>query len=893
MHADLASGKSSSRRRRDRRDGRGPRGSALPTYTVAALLGVLVVGAPLALGAVHQPSIFVTLVIAALLAPATAWLAAGCKSKLSTTLALALPLFFLVMAAAQIIPLPAGLRSLLDPKGSALLALAGLHDSQPLSLDPPETYGELAKAAAALCVALAALLLASGRHLRFVVPGLVASAGLAAVAIGLGHRAAAETMIFGHFPTSGGLLVGPFVNPNHTAEFLEISAFAALAFAFARSTSYGQRVWKLVAAVLAAGAISTLSRGSVLALGTGALTWFVLAPRSDEGEPLHRSRFVAVLLALLVVVGIAIGFGADKIIDEFRGTVGDNLSKLLIAKDSLPVVATHPAGIGLGAFSRVYPVYQTLHWPAWFQFVENQPVSILLETGIAGTVVLLGILFLVGHRYWKEARRDRVEASLVAGLVAVVAHNLVDFGLETLGILLPFCALLGSVFGRQAPHPSPLPASRGEGRSESPPLPASALPPLPASALPPLPASRGEGRGEGLPLFASREGRSEGRVPTFFAILAFLSSLTSIFLLRAPSTRDFDALLQPPITPATRALAHAASLAHPTDYAYALAEARLEPPSTQTRLRLLNRAMLLCPLCVGAHQEAARDLWRLGRRTQSLLEWKTVVTESRPTLGGALDELLTSGAKPDELATLADDQNRYPICRYLLAHAMIDAAKETLAQDSNPKSADFFLVQAQIALAAKDFPAAQQATQRALEIAPRNPNAALMAANIALLQPNNTGEAMAILENGLRFAPANVDLNRRRLDLLMQTDKWQAIDQALAGLRAALAEAGAPSTEANIAAAHNFERRGQFRRAMSEYQAALSHAPDDIGLLLALARAAEETGTITAAIDAYNRVLRRAPTNQEARTALAKIQVDKKVLEVNSILPAHTSGEDK
>jgi tetratricopeptide (TPR) repeat protein len=125
------------------------------------------------------------------------------------------------------------------------------------------------------------------------------------------------------------------------------------------------------------------------------------------------------------------------------------------------------------------------------------------------------------------------------------------------------------------------------------------------------------------------------------------------------------------------------------------------------------------------------------------------------------------------------------------------------------------------------------------------------------------------------------------LGLLMQTDKWQAIDQALAGFRAALSEAGAPSTEANIVAAQAFERRGQFRRATSEYQAALAHAPDNLGLRLMLARAAEQIGGITTAVDAYNEVLRRDPANQEAKAALARIQHDKKVLEVDSILPAH------
>jgi tetratricopeptide (TPR) repeat protein len=311
------------------------------------------------------------------------------------------------------------------------------------------------------------------------------------------------------------------------------------------------------------------------------------------------------------------------------------------------------------------------------------------------------------------------------------------------------------------------------------------------------------------------------------------------------------------------------------------------------RLRLLNRAMLLCPLCLGAHEETARDLWRIGRRTQALGEWKIVVTESRARLGGALDELMKAGAKATELAALADKQNRYDISRYLLSHGLTDAARDTLNLDSNPESAEFHLVQAQIALAAKDLPAAQKASQRALEIAPWDPRATLMVAEIALLRPESRDAALAIIENGLRFSPADVDLNRKRLGLLMQTERWQAIDQALSGLRAALSEAGAPSTEANIAAAHIFERRGQFRRAMSEYQAALAHAPGDIGLRLSLAHAAEEIGGITSAVDAYNDVLRRDPANQEAKAALARIQVDKKLLEVNSIAPVHPGVEDR
>jgi tetratricopeptide (TPR) repeat protein/O-antigen ligase len=902
--AETSSQRGHGSRRHDRRSRRGSRPNAAPTFTTAALLGVLVVGAPLTLGAVHRPIVFVTLGVAALLALATVWLAKGCKSALSTALALALPLFFLLVAAAQIVPLPTGLRALLDPKGSALLALADLHGAQPLSLDPPETYGEFAKAAAALCVTLAALVLASGRRLRSVAPGLVACAGLAAVAVGLGHRVANEPMVYGHFRTGAWLMVGPFINPNHTAEFLELSGFAALAFAFTRATRDGQRLWKIAAAIIAAAAISTLSRGSVLALGAGAFTWFVLAPRSDEGEPLHRSRFVAFLLALILVVGITIGFEGDRIIAEFRGTVADNLSKLLVSRDALPMVVAHPAGIGLGAFGRVYPVYQTLRWGAWVEFVENQPVSILIEAGIAGAMILLGLLVLVGRRFWKEARRDRVEASLVAGLVAVLAHNLVDFGLEIPGVLLPFCALLGAIFGRQATTRE---TSRGadrqvaptedpiqEGRSRSRPSRRGDLPvaQTESSRRGDLPVAQVESSRRGDLPVAPVPNRS----PVIFAGVACLAALAGIVLLRAPSTRDFDGLLQPPLTSASRALARAASLAHPTDYAYALAEARLEPrgPSgtSATRLRLLNRAIILCPQCSGAHIEAAHDLWRLGRRQQALLEWRTVLALQPTQLSSAVDELARAGAKPAELMSLADEHSRHDLSRLLLARGMIDAARQVLDGGADQSSAEFHLVLAQIALEAKDLPAARAASKQALAAAPRDPRGFLMAAEVES-RANDRDKAIQILTDGLRFEPMNVELNRKLLGLLMQTEKWRAIDGALADLRRALSQSGASMTEANLAAASIFEHRGQFQRALAEYQAVVASDPENPGLLLYLARAAEQAGSVTVAIDAYNAVLRLAPGQAEALAALARIQHDKKALEVLGALPSHTTAEDK
>ncbi len=561
---------------------------------------------------------------------------------------------------------------------------------------------------------------------------------------------------------------------------------------------------------------------------------------------MHRTKFAAAALGLVVVVGVAIGFGADELLRRFGDASPVRDARLAIWWDALKVIPAHPAGIGMGAFGRVYPVYQTVQSTTWFRFIENQPLGLLIEAGIPGALLLLGAMALSLRLFMKNARRDRVEASLVAGLVAVLMHNLTDFGLEIPGILLPFCAILGTVFGRQFAGPD--------------------------GAVP----------------------RVSIAAPSLGGAVTAAVALSVGFVL-APSARNFDDLLKPPLAPDASAIARAASVAHPTDYVYALAEARLAPsdlPRMGTRLRMLNRAIILCPHCTGARAEAARDLWRLGRRQQALLEWKTILGEVPDQLGWVFGELAAGGATPAELMTLANDGNRYELSRSLLANGMIASAKSVLAAAKDQKDAEFQLVRGQIALKENDLSTARLASEQALAMLPGDPRVVLMASEVEM-RANDRDRAIELLQRAVRAGNASVEVSRKLLGLLMQTDKWQAIDRALADFRTALSAAGAPMLEANLEAARIHEGRGQYRRAISEYQAALTQRPDDLGLLLALARTAEQGGNVTVAIDAYEAVLRRAPDNVEARNALGRIQHEKKVLEVNRYLPARAGqGED-
>jgi tetratricopeptide (TPR) repeat protein len=832
-------------RRHRRRTGRGYlRGGGLK-WVAAGLLALVLVGAPVALGAVHRTVLLGTLGVVALLVLVTAGLAWRSEQSFRPHVALILPLCFVGIAALQSLPLPTGLRARLDPAGFDLAAGETAGRAVPMSLDPPETHRELAMAGAAAGVALAALVLSAGRRLRLAAPVLVAVAGLATLAVGLGHRAAFESAIYGVFSTSSGVPVGPFINPNHEAELLELSAFTALALACAATTRDRRRAWKAVAAFLAAGALSTISRGSVLALGAGALTWLLFPVQSDEDVPRPRNRFAAVVLALIVVAGLTLSLGGEGVLGEVFATRPGDEGKFRLWLDALKIIPVHPLGIGLGAFARVYPAYQTLSTGLWYEFVENLPLSLLIEAGIPGALLVAGAVALTVRHVAKRARRDRVEAALCAAMVAVLAHNLVDFGLEVPGILFPFVAILGATMGRQL-----------------------------VATDAPVPR----------------------RAAVVYAGVVATATVAGIALLLTPSARDYDALLRGPPAADRPALVRAALAAHPTDNQYALLAATLEPLQTtggglSPRLVGLNRALRLCPNCPAGHREVARNLWRLGRRQQALLEWRAVVTLDRPALAWVFDELQKSGARPEELATLADDENRFELCRCLLGQRMFEAVKNLLAGRADQKGVEFRLVQASLALAEKDIPGARQASQQALAAGPTDARAALTAAEVEILD-GKLDAALGLLRAGLLSAPTNLELNRKLLALLMQTDRWEAVDRALDGLRAALLEHGVPLVEANIAAAQVFERRGQYPRAVSEYRAATVQSPGNVGLLLTLGRLAQMAGQVTVAIDAYRDVLRRAPDNSAARGALSRMrgEVNGRLLEEMLRSPSQTGG---
>jgi Tfp pilus assembly protein PilF len=777
------------------------------------------------------------------LSAAVAGLALQGRSLRMGVVALA-PLLFVLVPLLQSLPLPPSLRGWLDPNGTSLLAENSPlpapaasntgSSSRPLSLDPPNTRVDVGHAALALIAFLVAYHLASGQSNRYLILRAVALAGIAAVILGLGHRIFGITKLYGMFTSSRrSLLVGPFVNANHTAEFLELASCTCLACAFLKPSLLNRLGWLTGMALCAAGAVATLSRGAVLAMAMAGLMFVFLLYVMERGATVGRRRvslaWVLLILGSMVVIGAALG--ANQLIDRFKADAVTTDIRLRLWRDAWRVVVAHPFGIGRGAFDRVFPIYKTLQtpFPLRFAFVECEPFQLLIDCGWTFFVLLLAGLGLLLWWIVRFGRRDRVEAALLTGLFALAVHSTVDFAFETIGVLLPFAAIAGVVAGRA---PSAADAWRNAGKARW--------------------AIVG--------------------VATFGLAFGIASAAHA-------SYDDFDALLKRPLALADRqALVARAERAHPVDYFYTLEDARLAPlqgkhGGPSPRLHLLNRALRLCPSCESVHLEVARNMWRVGLRQQALLEARTAVDLQPSLFGPVLRELWAAGAKPEQLSAVAAPSapRMLKLVDFLAERGRIAEASVVLdrADALGVPRAESLILRATLQLRAGDTDAAAQTVEATRTSGVLDPRLALLQAELIIKRQGATGadEALAVLDTAAVRTPLDTGIQFKRVQVVMQFKKWKAADRAIEGLKMALYQSGGALTEAHVAAARLQADMGRLTAALTEYRIALGERPNDVGLWMEYGHAAEAAGRISTASEAYSEAARLSPNRPDVVNA--------------------------
>jgi len=457
--AELGSFRSPRERRESRKRGhhhprsrRGPLDAWLERLMVA-----VVAGSVLAIGTVHVPTLLVV---------GTASIGAGVLAMVvyrrdmrvwPITLPLAGVMLLTLWTLVQAIPLPSGLAASIAPRNAEIWAHAldplGLHGPSwhPISLDPGATWVEVLKGLTYAGMILASTVVAYRRSATFGVATVFFSA-LAAALFTIAHGLTGMTKVFGIYDPIHNFSawhIGPLLNANHLAGYLNLGAMCGLGVLLMRKTRVPRWVAGLGVATIIAVTVTSASRGAVVLLPVGVAIVVVLM--RSRSERIRResvsNRWLNILTIGAVLGGMALaGLGATT--RQWDELLSEDLSKLSIMEWAQPLIADHTwLGIGRGAFETVYPAYRPNAGHLLWTHPENLAIQWAAEWGVPAAI-LAGIFFAWLIRPSRMgATRSAVAAGAVGGILVLVLQNWVDFSIEMPGVSIAVVVLIGSCWG--------------------------------------------------------------------------------------------------------------------------------------------------------------------------------------------------------------------------------------------------------------------------------------------------------------------------------------------------------------------------------------------------------------------------------------------------------------
>ena len=264
-------------------------------------------------------------------------------------------------------------------------------------------------------------------------------------------------------------LTASFVYKNHAGAYFGLMVFAAVSLA-TWGYDQGVRTMKkstpaqalaLVAALLGAAVIFTLSRGASLILGgllVGFAGWIYLRHRFRPADTGTDSR---VTWVLAILVGVFVLFVAHSV--DFSA-INQRFDDLIVSRSKEYSVATRlearaagltllgehgGQGIGSGGFRFLFPVYVS-HYPdiyeggkLFWEHVHCDWLELPIELGIAGMGILLAMA-----GYWAtlafrcRAAWHSATVPILFGCLGTLLHAWIDFPFQCPAILVTWCLLL-------------------------------------------------------------------------------------------------------------------------------------------------------------------------------------------------------------------------------------------------------------------------------------------------------------------------------------------------------------------------------------------------------------------------------------------------------------------
>lgn len=258
-----------------------------------------------------------------------------------------------------------------------------------------------------------------------------------------------------------------FTNRNHFAGYIEMIIPLGIGYALAEPAKLKKMIFVFLTSIMALALFFSFSRAGIICF---ALSMFSLLFLLKIKRPLKRGlNLLLVLSAFLILFLGFIGSASVALrLKTLSSPFAAYLDRFNLLKDSFNIIRDFPLfGTGLGTFGDIIQKYNTSLKQVSWVFAHNEPLNLLVETGIVGFfLVCIFLIFYFKSVFSAWVKRNSAFAvyltlGAAVGIIAVSLHSWFDFLLHIPANLILFFIVLGiayvSAFIKEPQNPLPLP----------------------------------------------------------------------------------------------------------------------------------------------------------------------------------------------------------------------------------------------------------------------------------------------------------------------------------------------------------------------------------------------------------------------------------------------------
>jgi O-antigen ligase len=295
--------------------------------------------------------------------------------------------------------------------------------------------------------------------------------GLLLALFGIAQRIMGNGKMFWFFESPNPSYFSSFIYKNHGGAYLDLTLAVSCGLAawyylrglrrMEKSNPSGVLVF--FATCIAVGILTSYARGATLVMLAFLLTTigaFIVHQIRTTSE----NRRPVVLIALILIFGYFLKTGLEAVRSQ---EAWDRMKSGLMREDmslelrerataaSLEMLQENwTLGIGAGCYRFIFPIYQHRHpdlveykgQRMYWEHAHNDIIQIPIEFGLTGMLLLLAglgwyLLALIRGYFWENA----LSATVVLGLLAILAYGWWDFPFQCPAILITWLALWSAI----------------------------------------------------------------------------------------------------------------------------------------------------------------------------------------------------------------------------------------------------------------------------------------------------------------------------------------------------------------------------------------------------------------------------------------------------------------